>query len=121
MRMTAFSSNPPVPMPIPPEHVKRFIQEHIAEIQGPRDVAEGMRYAYDTLRKDFKRQEGITLGVYLTQVRVERAKQLLIETEMRSSEIAYAVGFSREEVAAKAFKKETGLSMQAYRKHHDAA
>lgn len=41
----------------------------------------------------FKREVGVSVWNYLTQLRMERAKKLLEETDLRSYEIAFQVGY----------------------------
>jgi two-component system, response regulator YesN len=103
-------------MPYQTQDAKSFIYNHLHEIRNPKDLAERLNYSYESLRKDFKRQEGVTLGAFITSARIEQARKLLAETDLRCAEVAYAVGFEREEVAARAFKRAIGYSMQEYRR-----
>ena len=105
-------------MPTDTAEIKRYIEAHLKHIRTPQEVAQPLGHSYETLRKDFKRIEGITLGRFITQARIQRIKQYLVTTNLLCSEISYRVGFVREDVAARAFKRETGLSMQAYRQRY---
>jgi two-component system, response regulator YesN len=58
----------------------------------------------------FKQETGITVGEYITLVKMERAKKLIAEDTLRSYEIAYRLGYSNAEYFGKLFKKHTGLS-----------
>ncbi len=105
-------------MPTDTAKVKRYIEAHLKHIRTPQEIAQPLGLSYETLRKDFKRAEGITLGRFIMQARVQRIKQHLVATNLPCSEISYRVGFVREDVAARVFKRETSLSMQAYRKRY---
>ena len=96
------------------KEVKRFIYTHI-EIAGPHEIADHLGFSYETLRKDFRRVTGVTLGLFLMQKKVEHAKLLLMTTDLRCFEISGLVGFPREETFMRVFKKHTGLTMRAYR------
>ncbi len=105
-------------MSIDVESVKSFIGRHVKDLRGPQDVAARLGLSYHTLRIQFRRQEGVTLGKFLAQARIAQAKQLLITTDLLCFEVSYEAGFTREDVAAKIFKAHTGLTMQTYRRLH---
>jgi two-component system, response regulator YesN len=63
----------------------------------------------------FSQECGITFIEYLTTVRVEQAKKLLRNTDMKGSDIAYDVGFSDPHYFSFIFKKTTGFSPREYR------
>ena len=62
----------------------------------------------------FARQTGKTITEYITQMRVERAKTLLKDTNYKVYEIAEHVGFTNTEYFSKIFKKYTGKSPNRY-------
>ena len=63
----------------------------------------------------FSKEVGKTFSEFLTEVRIEKAKELLLCTPKRSSEIAYEVGYSDPHYFSYAFKKMTGLSPREFR------
>ena len=64
----------------------------------------------------FKKETGKNFIDYLNAVRIENAKQLLIENSLTVMDICEAVGFNDIKYFTKRFKKETGLSPSDYRK-----
>jgi len=58
----------------------------------------------------FTKQTGQTFTEYVTELRVEKAKGLLRETNLKVYEIAESVGFANAEYFSKIFKKATGKS-----------
>lgn len=52
---------------------------------------------------------------YLTEVRVEKARELLRDPTRNVSEVAYAVGYASENRFRIAFKRVTGLSPTSWR------
>ncbi|WP_055669084.1 response regulator transcription factor [Desnuesiella massiliensis] len=58
----------------------------------------------------FRQETSITVGEYITMVKMERAKQLITEESLRSYEIAHRLGYNNVEYFGKLFKKHTGLS-----------
>lgn len=63
----------------------------------------------------FKSHTGETFTEYLTQIRMEKAKDLLLSTKMKSYEIAYKVGYSDPHYFSIAFKKKLGLTPTQFR------
>ena len=95
--------------------IKRYIRNHIDHIGTTQDVADHFDVSSETLRRVFRRAEGVGLSRFITRVRVEKAKALLRETDLLCFEICFAVGFTREDTCAKVFKREVGCTMQAWR------
>jgi len=58
----------------------------------------------------------VTFIEYLNHARMERAKELLVGTYLKSYEIAEEVGFTEPTYFSKVFKKSSGLSPNEYRK-----
>lgn len=63
----------------------------------------------------FSQECGITFIEYLTNVRIEAAKKLLKETDMKGADIAYECGFSDPHYFSFIFKKNTGLSPREFK------
>jgi AraC family transcriptional regulator len=63
----------------------------------------------------FKQSMGIAPYQYVIQQRVERAKQLLQQTEVTISDIALECGFANQSHFTKHFRKFTGITPKAYR------
>jgi len=63
----------------------------------------------------FAQETGENFIEYLTKVRIERAKQLLKSTTMKSADIAGETGFSDPHYFSYIFKKNTGLSPREFR------
>lgn len=63
----------------------------------------------------FKQSTGITPHQYLSQQRVERAKQLLKQTDRLIIDIALECGFSSHSHLSKQFRQFTGVTPKAYR------
>ena len=62
----------------------------------------------------FKQQLGITIYKYVMHLRVERAKQLMLEGGRTLTEVAALSGFSGIHHFSRAFRKETGVTASAY-------
>jgi AraC-like DNA-binding protein len=63
----------------------------------------------------FSRSLGVPFKTYLTELRVQKAEELLGDFARTASEVAYATGYTSAERFRCAFKKTTGLSPRAWR------
>lgn len=68
--------------------------------------------------KKFKQATGIGFKEYLTRIRIRRAEQLLLESNMSITEIAFACGFTDSNYFGDAFRHINGVSPLAYRKNN---
>ena len=82
------------------------------------DVARVAGVHVGHLHRIFPEETGMRIGEYLTRLRIERAKTLLMHTDIPSSSIATRIGISSQQYFCRLFKKETGLSPQEYRKSY---
>lgn len=69
------------------------------------------------LGKVFQKLTGSTPMEYLFRIRMERAKTLLRETDIKVIEIAYECGYGTSQYFANTFKQATGATPSEYRKH----
>jgi YesN/AraC family two-component response regulator len=65
--------------------------------------------------KMFKKGTGLNFTEYVSRVRIESAKNLLLNPNLRISEIAYQVGFQSLTHFNRVFKKVAGESPTDYR------
>lgn len=64
----------------------------------------------------FSQEMGRTFTEYLTDVRIDKAKELLRTSAKRTSDIAYAVGYNDPHYFSYLFKKNEGMSPRDFRK-----
>ncbi len=64
----------------------------------------------------FKNEVGISFSDYLTEYRMDRAKELLKNQQFKIKDINEMVGYSDSKSFSKIFKKVVGLTPQEYRK-----
>ncbi len=65
----------------------------------------------------FSQEEGKTFVEYLTSVRMERARELLATTQMKSADIAYEIGYKDPHYFSYMFKKTQGCTAREFRSH----
>ena len=96
---------------------KAYIQEHQTEDLRLAQVAKAVNTSSFYFCKIFKKATGINFTDYLARVRIEKAKNLLLNPNLRISEIAYEVGFQSLTHFNRVFKKILGESPTDYRQH----
>jgi AraC-like DNA-binding protein len=94
---------------------KQFIVEHQTEELSLEQVAKSVNTSKFYFCKIFKKATGINFTDYLSRVRTERAKNLLLNPNLRVSEIAYEVGFQSLTHFNRVFKRILGSSPTHYR------
>ena len=96
---------------------KRYLADHYDDAELTLfQVAEhvGLSEKYFTNR--FTKETGETFSNYLTQLRIQKAKELLRTTTFKSYEIGEMVGYRNAEHFTRMFKKEAGCTPAQYRK-----
>ena len=94
---------------------RKFIHEHSDEQLSLSKVAKAASISRNHLSEKFKQVTGINFVDYVGRVRIERARQLLQDREVRISEIAFAVGFQSLSQFNRVFKKVLGKSPTEFR------
>lgn len=99
-------------------HAVRFLHEHFTESIGVADVASAVHMTRQGLTKAFATHLGRSPGEELRRIRIEAAKQALIDGESKLDVIARQIGYSSANSLCLAFKRETGLTPIGFRKKH---
>ncbi|MCI8402574.1 MAG: helix-turn-helix transcriptional regulator [Lachnospiraceae bacterium] len=94
----------------------RFIRDNYEREIGLTDLAEALNVAPGYISRIFNREVGVRIPSYLTRIRIEKARQLLSETDLRVSEVARRVGIENVQYFNVLFKKHVNMSPQEYRK-----
>lgn len=94
---------------------KQFIKEHQADEISLGDVAKAVNTSTFYFCKMFKKTTGLNFTDYLSRVRVEKARNLLLNPNLRISEIAFASGFQSLSHFNRVFRRIAGESPSRYR------
>jgi AraC-like DNA-binding protein len=94
---------------------KEFIKQHQNEDITLGQVAKAVNTSTFYFCKMFKKVTGINFTDYVSRLRIENAKNLLLNPNLRVSEIAYEVGFQSLTHFNRVFKKVIGQSPTEYR------
>ena len=94
-----------------------YAARHYREAVGLGDVAEAAGVNSTYLSYLFSQEMGIGFANYLLNLRMEHAKKLLRETNLKMWQVAEESGFNDYHYFSKVFKKAEGMSPAQYRKH----
>jgi AraC-like DNA-binding protein len=94
---------------------KRLIAERSGDDLSLDEMAKALNVSTFYFCKLFRKATGLTFTEYLSRTRVEKARNLLVNPNLRISEIAYACGFGSLGHFNRVFKKIVGLSPTEYR------
>ncbi len=97
------------------KRAKDFILQHQSEDLTLTKVSKAVNISEFYFCKMFKKFTGLNFTEYLCRIRIERAKQLLLNPNLRISEIAFEVGFQSLTHFNRVFKRIAGLSPSEYR------
>ncbi len=92
-----------------------LMRETIEEPLSPEDIASNLGLGYSWFRRMFKEYTGVSPAQYQMQLRLSRAKELLIGTSLNVSEIAYRLKFENAGQFSTFFKKKEKLTPSQFR------
>jgi AraC-like DNA-binding protein len=94
---------------------KQYIEEHQTEDLRLAEVAKAVNTSTFYFCKMFRKVTGVNFTDYVSRVRIEKSKNLLLNPNLRVSEIAYEVGFQSLTHFNRVFKRLLGQSPTEYR------
>jgi AraC-like DNA-binding protein len=82
------------------------------------DIAKEIGLTENQVSSEIKTYSGKTFKSYLNFIRIEKAKKLLLQSDLQVSEIAYEVGYNSAHHFIRVFKELQEASPSEYRKQH---
>jgi AraC family transcriptional regulator len=122
-RLRALRGRPAVPTPrpgLPPavlRRAKEFLHDQMDRNPGVTELSSAVGMNVDHFSRMFKRSTGLAPHQYLGNIRLERAKRLLVEGCAPIIEIAYEIGYANPSQFSAFFRKRTGLSPREFRRN----
>ena len=95
---------------------KIIMHEKILNPVTPEEIAQEVNMSYSWFRKKFKEYTGFSPAQYIIELRIQRAKKLLANTDMSIKEIAYYLNFDNLSYFSQIFKKQAGYTPVSYRR-----
>jgi AraC-like DNA-binding protein len=97
------------------EHARRHIHDHSGDELSLSAVARVVNMSASYFSEKFKQATGLNFVEYVARTRIEKARNLLQNPNLRISEIAFSIGFQSLSRFNRAFKKVTGKAASEYR------
>ncbi len=92
-----------------------YMREHYGDTElGLNQICDYLNISTSRFSSIFKETTGMTFVEALSNIRMEKAKQLLSQTKLKNYEIAEKVGFSDPHYFSIAFKKATGMTPKEF-------
>lgn len=98
------------------DEICEYLTKNYAQRFSAAELEEHFYLSYKHMAFLFKREKGLTMQQFHTNVRMEQAQRLLRSTLMSIGEIAHAVGYSDMLYFSRMFRRRTGMSPTAYRR-----
>lgn len=92
-----------------------YVDTHYTEELTLTSLAERYHVESTYFSRMFRQEKGKNLILYITEKRIEKAKEYIEETEMNLTDAAFLVGYDDYTYFSRVFKKSTGLSPREYK------
>jgi AraC-like DNA-binding protein/ligand-binding sensor protein len=99
------------------QRAKQYIQENYTEELSLEQVAKAVNTSTFYFCKMFRKYTGVNYTEFLSRIRIENARNLLLNPNLRISEVAFAAGFQSLTHFNRVFKKIVGESPTEFRAH----
>ncbi|MDQ1910140.1 response regulator [Paenibacillus sp. GD4] len=96
--------------------IAKYIQNHYHQDITLQEIANHFYLSREYISRKFKQEFQINLSDYISSIRIDKAKLLLLNPNLRISQVAAMVGYEDEKYFSKVFKKMVGLSPNEFRK-----
>ena len=98
------------------QNIEKYIEENLDKKLSLTDIAESIHMNKSYISRMFKEKAGENLFDYINKRKIEKAKQLIKNNELRMYEIALNVGMEDTAYFSRDFKKYEGISPSEYQK-----
>ena len=98
--------------------VDRYLRRCFSEEETPRvsELAALLGMTRERLSRDFAAAYGVALSAYLKRRQIRHAQRLLAASDLSTTRIGYLCGFGTRRTFYRAFRRNTGLSPDQYRR-----
>ncbi|MNC47051.1 Arabinose operon regulatory protein [compost metagenome] len=99
----------------PVKEALAYVEQHLHEQLTMAEVAGRIHLNASYFSVLFKEQTGVPFSEYLSRLRIQRAKELLLQTRLPIGEIGERVGYRTDKYFIKVFKSLEDMSPSRYR------
>jgi two-component system response regulator YesN len=98
------------------KQIEAYIRQHYGEDITLQEIAERHHMSESHFSRLFKQQVGTSFLEYLTKVRVQKAKELLVKPKLKIYEVSLQVGYQDSRYFSQIYRKYTGETPTEFRK-----
>ena len=95
--------------------IRKYIKEHLSDDVSLTRLAEVIHINSSYLCRLYKQETGISLSEYIAELKIDLAKTLLEQCDMKIYDISIALGFESPSSLNRFFKKHMNMTPQEYR------
>lgn len=95
--------------------IKKFVDENYHRNIKVEEIGNIIGINQNKIRKEFKAQYQMTVNDYIAELRMLKAKKLIINNDIMIKEIAIECGYEYVQNFTRAFKKKFGISPEKFR------
>ncbi len=99
------------------DQIKAYLDKNYTTDISLESVAQKFGFNASYLSRRFKQKYGLGMIDYVTKLRMQKAKEMLITTNLNIYNVSAQLGYKDEKYFSRVFAKETGLSPKQYRKN----
>lgn len=96
--------------------ITKYMQEHLSEDVSLHILSEEFHLNSQYISQLFRNEIGVNFLTYLTNIRMEHAKKLLLSSSLSIAEVSEQSGYGDYRVFTKVFKKSEGITPSQYRR-----
>jgi two-component system response regulator YesN len=100
------------------DEIKRYIEKNYMNCICIDTIADELNYSPNYLSYVFKKESGDTIADYITKIKMEKAKEMLLDLRNKIYNISEILGFSNAAYFCSVFKKVTSMTPNEYREKH---
>ena len=97
--------------------IEQYVSQNYRKDLSLESIAAAFFISPSYLSRLFKQKTSVNLITYIQETRIEKAKELALNTEMHAYEIGEAIGISDPVYFSKLFKKKTGYNISRFREN----
>ena len=98
--------------------VVKYIEDNFARSITLAEIAKSAHLSISRLAHLFKEQMGVTIIDYITSIRIERAKELLLTTDKSCTEICFESGYNNQSYFTRTFRDCAGMTPRNFREQN---
>ncbi len=103
------------------QNIIKYLNDNIGKQVCLSDISKQFSYSLSSIKRIFKEETGSSVITYLNNIRMEKAKEMLLRSKMSVESIALALGFSNSYYFSTSFKNNCGVCPTKFRAKNKTA